>query len=495
MTTGRGTPPPLPPPQPPAAAARAISDAARAAAHAWAQPMDPEEHNQALGQMHSVLRDLGIATRGLLRYQTTGHPSDPAAPDFSWLLATSAQLLLEASERLDGVLAAEGPRGLPYPDQPGAMLCQAARKAITAWREPAGTSAERDATIEGLIAGIGYLGAATRNLMTWAPRQRTIDLRAIDASLTGVTTCLSRAIAPPPAAERPDSAASNPSVGRPLMNEDQVTNGERAALALDAVTVYARPSSWQSASEDQFFFDFERDAELATDNDRLSALLNGLMHYAERRKLSFDAALASARQEHQHQRTTYIPGDAVLRIDRMLRAVDDRTPLIGEVIKAMPGRPSTYEVDFITASEWFTEPCLAPAPRFMTIQTEFGDLSSAHAARNCLRRVVESIEADFRKGHSPEPSAIRDLRTIVGELASWSGILRTELLRSFSHVITERDGWLVAGACTAHPVSLAAADIPAAPDTSVPTIKEATASCAVVIPLRQPDRPRRRGGR
>ena len=495
MTSGRGAPPPLPPPEPPAAAARAISDASRTVADAWAQPMDPEEHNQALGQLHSVLRDLGIATRGLLRYRTTGHLSDPAAQDFSWLLAMSAQLLLEASERLDGVLAAEGPRGLPYPDQPGAMLCQAARKAITAWREPAGTSAERDATIEGLITGIGYLGAATRNLMTWAPRQRTIDLRAIGASLTGVTTCLSRAVVPPPAAERPDSASSDPSVGRPLMNEDQVTNGERAALALDAITVYARPSSWQNSDEDQFFFDFERDAELSIDHERLSALLNGLMHYAERRKLSFDAALASAHREHQHQRTTYIPGDAVLRIDRMLRAVDDRTPLIGEVIKAMPGRPSTYEVDFITTSEWFTEPCLAPAPRFMTIETGFGCVSSAHAARSCLRRVVEAIEADYRSGRRLELSAIRDLRTVVSELASWSGIPRAELLQSFSQLITEPGGWLIAGANTAHPVSLAATDIHGAPDTTVPTTEKAVASCAVIIPLLRPERSRRRGGR
>lgn len=494
MTTRRGAPP-LPPPQPPAAAARTVSDTARAAAHAWSQPMDPEEHNQALGQLHSALRDLGIATQGLLRYQTTGHPSDPAAPDFPWLLATSVQLLLEASERLDGVLAAEGGRGLSYPDEPGAMLCQAARMAITAWREPAGTSAERDATVEGLITGIGYLGTAARNLMTWAPRQRTIDLRAIGASLTGVTTCLSRAIATPPAGERPDSAASNPSDGRPLMNEDQATNGERAALALDAITVYARPSSWQNSNEDQFFFDFERDVEPDTDHDRLSALLNGLMHYAERRKLSFDAALGSARRDYQRQRTVYVPGDAVLRVDRMLRAVDDRTPLIGEVIKAMPGCPSTYEVDFITTCEWFTEPCLAPGPRFMTVHTEFGDLSSAHAARSCLRRVVESIEADYRKGHRPRLHAVRDLRTMVGELASWSGIPRGEFLRSFSQVITERDGWLVAGACTAHPVSLASADAPGAPDTNVPTIEEAAAPCAVVIPLQRPDRSYRRGGR
>jgi hypothetical protein len=457
--------------------------------------MEPEEHSRALGQLHSVLRDLGIATRGLVRYQTAGYPSDPAVPDFPRLLATSAELLLGASERLYGVLAAEGLRGLPDPEEPGAMLCQAARITITAWRQPAGTSAERDAAIEGLLTAVGYLGAATRNLMTWAPRQRTIDLRAVGASLTGVITCLSRAIAPPSAAERPDSASIDPSDGRSLVSEDQVTNGERAALAMDAITVYARSSSWQSLSEDQFFFDFERGVEPGTDHDGLSALLSGLMHYAERRKLSFDAALGCARREYQHQRTAYVPGDAVLRIDQTLRAVDDRTPQIGEVIKAMPGCPSTYEVDFVTTSEWFTEPCLAPGPRFMTIQTEFGDLSSAHAARSCLYRVVKVIEADYRSGRRPELGAIRDLRTIVGELASWSGIPRTELLRSFSQVIAERGGWLVAGARTAHPVSLATADIPGPPDTSVPVIEGSAASSAVVIPFLRPDRSRPKGGR
>jgi hypothetical protein len=66
MTSGLGAPP-LEPPPPPAEAARAIRQAAQATASAWMQPMNPAEHNRALSQLHSILRDLGIATRNLTR--------------------------------------------------------------------------------------------------------------------------------------------------------------------------------------------------------------------------------------------------------------------------------------------------------------------------------------------------------------------------------------------------------------------------------------------
>jgi hypothetical protein len=196
MTSGPAAPP-LPPPPPPAAAARAVSQAARAAAGAWAQPMDPAASGRAISQLHSVLRDLGIATRGLARYQTTGHPRDPASPEFPRLVAAGAQQLLEAWESLDGVLAAEGPGPVPDPGEPGAVLCRAARTAITAWRQPAGSSADRDTTIERLITAIGCLCAATQCLVTCAPRQPTMKLHAADACLAKATACLTRAIQPP----------------------------------------------------------------------------------------------------------------------------------------------------------------------------------------------------------------------------------------------------------------------------------------------------------
>jgi len=196
MTSGRAAPP-LPPPQPPALAARAVSEAARAAAEAWAQPMDPAESGRAASQLHSVLRDLGIATRGLARFQTTGRPADPAPLGFSRLVAAAAQRLVAAWESLDGVIAAEGLGAVPDPDEPGAVLCRAARNTITAWRQPIGTSEDRDTTVQRLITAIGYLSAATQCLITFAPRQRAIVLRAVDATMAAATACLTGAIQPP----------------------------------------------------------------------------------------------------------------------------------------------------------------------------------------------------------------------------------------------------------------------------------------------------------
>ena len=191
MTSGSGAPP-LPPPQPPTVAARAVSGAARAVAHAWAQSMDPAENNRAISQLYSALRDLGIATRGLARYQTTGNPARPASLNFRRLVAASAERLLEASESLSGVVAAEGLGVVPDPEESGALLCRATRNAITAWRQPAGTSTESYTTVERLITAIGFLGAATRSLATYAPRRRTIELHTVAAILGEVTACLSR---------------------------------------------------------------------------------------------------------------------------------------------------------------------------------------------------------------------------------------------------------------------------------------------------------------
>jgi hypothetical protein len=211
MTSGRGAPP-LPPPLPPADAARAIRDAAAATASAWAQPVDPDGHSRALSQLHSILRDLGIATRGLARFQTTGYPADPAPPDFPQHVAVSAEWLLEACDHLDDVLAAEGLGPVPDPDEPGAMLCRAARTAITAWRQPAGTSAERHTTVEQLIIAVEFLSAALCNLTTFAPRRRTIDLNAVTADLAEVTACLAKAAQSPnqPAKAQPRAATRRP---------------------------------------------------------------------------------------------------------------------------------------------------------------------------------------------------------------------------------------------------------------------------------------------
>jgi hypothetical protein len=196
MTSGPSASP-LPSPQHPAVAARAVSEAAQAAADAWARAVEPAESGRALSQLHSVLRDLGIATRGLARYQTAGHLADPAPPDFPRDVRAAAQHLLDASLSLAGVLAAEGLGPVPDPDEPGAALCRASRNAITAWRQPAGTSADRDATVERLIKAIGFLAAAAGSLAADTPRQRTISLLAVDERLAGAAACLARAVPAP----------------------------------------------------------------------------------------------------------------------------------------------------------------------------------------------------------------------------------------------------------------------------------------------------------
>src|SRR5581483_5804426 len=122
----------------PAAAAHALSDAASAVAAAWEQPMDPDAYSRAVSQLYSVLRDLGIAIRGLARYRILPVPPGPADHSFAQHVTTSAAWLLGAWHSLDGVVAAEGLGPLPSPARPGDALCQAARDTIIAWRQPSG---------------------------------------------------------------------------------------------------------------------------------------------------------------------------------------------------------------------------------------------------------------------------------------------------------------------------------------------------------------------
>ena len=195
--TSKPSAPPLPKPQHPAVAARVVADAAHVAAYAWARPLEPARHGRAVSQLYSVLRDLGIATRGLARYQITDMPADPVSPDFPRHVDASARWLLNTCESLDGVLAAEGLGSLPDPDEPGAALCRAARNAILAWRQPSGTSTDRDITVKRFITATGFLSAATLGLATYAPRRRVIDLHAVCAGLAEVTAYLIAAIQAP----------------------------------------------------------------------------------------------------------------------------------------------------------------------------------------------------------------------------------------------------------------------------------------------------------
>ena len=192
--TSRPSAPPLPKPPHPAVAARAVADAAHVAAYIWARPLDPARHGRAVSQLYSVLRDLGIAARGLARYQITDIPAHPVSPDFPRHVDASARWLLNTCESLDGVLAAESTGSVPDPDEPGAVLCRAARNAILAWRQPSGTSTDRDITVRRFITATGFLSAATLSLAAYAPRRRAIDLQAVCAGLAEVTAYLTAAI-------------------------------------------------------------------------------------------------------------------------------------------------------------------------------------------------------------------------------------------------------------------------------------------------------------
>jgi hypothetical protein len=273
------------------------------------------------------------------------------------------------------------------------------------------------------------------------------------------------------------------------VSEDPPTNGKRAALAMDAVSLYARSSAWEGSAESTFFFDFDRDALPGGDQDRLAALLCGLMHYAGRRGLSFPGALAAARQDHARQRTTYQPGNAVRRAGPAWRApAPGEAPLTGEVIAARPGRPAQYHVDFITTPQWLPETALAPASPFPQVTTSYGTFSSAFAARYCLQRTVTAIERACLGQQPPDGRHLADLDTIVTAMSGWSGLERDSLLRSFSEIVAERDRQLAASAPGAHPgahpAALAAASTPL-PPSALPEPADAPGDRAAVLPFRK----------
>lgn len=201
--------PPLPQPQTPGAAAQAVADAAGAAACAWARPLTPDRHQRAVSQLYSTLRDLGIAARGLAGWQVPDPPESPARQEFIRHVTSSARWYLSACTCLDGHLAFGGLGALPDPDEPGAALCHAARNVITAWRQPAGSSDYRDATVRAFIAGTGLVSAGAVGLTAYAPRRTFLGLQSVGACLAEAVADLSAAIGEPDAPSVDDG-----SVGR-----------------------------------------------------------------------------------------------------------------------------------------------------------------------------------------------------------------------------------------------------------------------------------------
>jgi hypothetical protein len=278
------------------------------------------------------------------------------------------------------------------------------------------------------------------------------------------------------------------------VSQEPPTNGKRAALAMDAVSLYARSAPGEGSSETTFFFDFERQVQPGGDQDRLAALLCGLMHYAERRSLSFPSALAAARHDYARQRTTYLPGNPVRRTGPAWRTpAPGEAPVTGEVIAARPGHPAQYHVDFIISPEWLPETALTPASPFPQVTTSYGTFSSAFVARYCLQRVLPAIEHAYRSGQQPDGRQVTDLDTILAAMSGWSGLGKDRLLGSLSEVISEKDGQLTAGPHDGHPVTLAASCTPPSPSAS-PGPADAPGAAAV-LPFRKPGRPAQPGRR
>ena len=78
------------------------------------------------------------------------------------------------------------------------------------------------------------------------------------------------------------------------------SNGQRAAHAPDGISAHSRAvSQRRGLPGEDFFLDFEREAEPGSDQARLADLLRDLQHYADRRGLSFAGALGTARWEYE----------------------------------------------------------------------------------------------------------------------------------------------------------------------------------------------------
>jgi hypothetical protein len=261
------------------------------------------------------------------------------------------------------------------------------------------------------------------------------------------------------------------------VSDRQITNDRRAVMALSAISTYARISPSDSLPETYLRFDSEREpGERAGDQGRLADLLCGLMHYAERRDLSFTDALTQARRQYSRQRTSYLPRDAVQRTGQARQAAAGHgAPLTGEIIKARPGRPPAYEVDFITSREWVRQPDLAPARPFPVTTTRYGQVNSAYIARHGLVKAIRRIEAASEAGNTPDPADAQDLDTFLTALCGWSGLERPAVLGSFSTVLTEHDGHLLVTPASAHPAALAATSVARPPTARPPVTRTATA--------------------
>jgi len=253
------------------------------------------------------------------------------------------------------------------------------------------------------------------------------------------------------------------------MNDDEITNGQRAAVAMDAIGTYAR---FAHPMEFRFFFLQEWDeADPEAVKSRLGDLLCGLMHYAEQRGLHFDDVLTTAQFEYERQRTWHLPGDSV-QLAPGARQPGPDGARVGEILKARPGSPPAYLVDFIACRAWYREPDLTPVQHFPALSTRYGDgvVCTAYSAQHCLKQAIGYIQDDRSQGTRSRADCIADVDTCLSALSDWSGMPRPALLRSLGLPHPTDPGEVPLAAPAPHPVSLAAADVAAPPDTAAPGI-------------------------
>jgi hypothetical protein len=245
---------------------------------------------------------------------------------------------------------------------------------------------------------------------------------------------------------------------------DEITNGQRAAVAMDAIGTYAR---FEHPMELRFFLFEEEETDLEAAKSNLGDLLCGLMHYAEQRGLRFDDIFARAQYEHEQQRTWYLPGDAV-QLAPGARQAGPPGARIGEILKARPGSPPAYLVDFIGVRSWYPEPDLAPAGHFPAISTRYGTITTAYAAQHCLNQTIRYLQYDHSQGTRPRTDYLADADTFLSALSDWSGLPRPTLLKSLGLPEIAGPGELPPAAPAPHPVSLAATGVAASPDARIP---------------------------
>ena len=305
-----------------------LADAAHVAAYIWARPMDPARHGRAVSQLYSVLRDLGIAARGLARYQTTDITADPASPDFARHVDSERPMAAQHLHSLDGVLAAEGIGPVPDPTNPARSY--AGQHATRSWRggshrARAPTRHHGQAVHHGNRVPV-RCDAEPGDLRAAAPyhrparrmRQPRRGHRLPDRSHPGARRgCLTRTwhTASPAHGKLGTSCQATRTFRAPdppvplnrstIMAKDLDISmhvaGQHAVAAFEAIAVYAqeRLRSWTAASG-------EGGRDPAKDHYRLSGMLCALWHLADKvPEVSFHSVLEDGTREYLRQRADY----------------------------------------------------------------------------------------------------------------------------------------------------------------------------------------------